>query len=746
MTASPPPSPRLPTAPRVDEVACAETVARLRAHREPRALVVGNPNTGKSTLINAVAGTRLKVGNWSGVTVEKREAHLKRGEQTIHLLDLPGAYSLSPHTPEELITRTALLDEAPDVLLNVIDAGNLERNLYLTLQLLEFRVPLTIALNLVDEARNKGLEVDAGALSTALGVPVVETVGVKSLGTAGLLDATLSGAQIGAVLRYPDAIEAAAAELERRMTSVQTLPPHAHRYLALSLLEGDPSLRGRLSATGHTELLDAADAHRAALELAGFDPLIEIAEARYARAGDIARLAVPQAELKLTLTEKLDKLALHPLAGHSHFSGAGADGLPADLHGGGSLRGPDRRPLAGRGERLGGGAARLGTASERHRGGRDHSRRRHGAEFLADPAGAVSGHELSGRFRLHGPRRLPGRPQHARAGAGRTGLHSADPGLRLQRARRVRHPHPGAPVRPGAGQHDLAVHELLGPLAGLRDLLGGAVSARGRVDRVEHVRAGHGGGVCLCLGAAQDFPARRGQRRAAGIPALPLSRPGKSCGRTPRAAPPALPSGRAPPCWRRWPSCGCCCPFPPSAGRKFGEVAPAQSLFGRVSQAISPVFAPLGFGNWQATGALVPGFIAKEVVVGTLGQIYLGEEAKRAAPLGLVAGVEQTALSTWDAVKTSVQALPTLIALPSFGADSSAEQKTPLAAALARAFTPAAGLAYLVFVLLYTPCVATIGAMQAEHGRRVAWLTVAYEMGIAWVAGLIVYQIARHFL
>ena len=309
MTAGPPVSPR------VDAAACAATVARLRAHREPRALVVGNPNTGKSTLINAVAGTRLKVGNWSGVTVEKREAHLRRGEQTVHLLDLPGAYSLSPHTPEELITRTALLDEAPDVLLNVLDAGNLERNLYLTLQLLEFRVPLTIALNLVDEARNKGLEVDKSALERELGVPVVETVGVKALGTAGLLDTTLTGAQVGHPLRYPDAIESAAFDLEHRMASIQTLPPHAHRYLALSLLEGDPSLRGRLSATGHAELVDAADAHRAALELAGFDPLIEIAEARYARAGEIARAAVPQAELKLTLTERLDKLALHPWLG-----------------------------------------------------------------------------------------------------------------------------------------------------------------------------------------------------------------------------------------------------------------------------------------------------------------------------------------------------------------------------------------------------------------------------------------------
>ncbi len=310
-----------PVSPRTDAAACAATVARLRSQREPRALVVGNPNTGKSTLINAVAGTRLKVGNWSGVTVEKREAHLKRGEQTIHLLDLPGAYSLSPHTPEELITRTALLDEAPDVLLNVVDAGNLERNLYLTLQLLEFRVPLTLALNLVDEARNKGLAVDAALLGRELGVPVVETVGSKGLGTAGLLDTTLTGAQVGHPLHYPEHIEAAARDLETRMQTLPTLPPHAHRYLALALLEGDPSLRGRLSATGHAELIDAADAHRAALELLGSDPLIEIAEARYARAGEIARLASPSAELKLTLTEKLDRLALHPWLGIPIFLG-----------------------------------------------------------------------------------------------------------------------------------------------------------------------------------------------------------------------------------------------------------------------------------------------------------------------------------------------------------------------------------------------------------------------------------------
>lgn len=181
--------------------------------------------------------------------------------------------------------------------------------------------------------------------------------------------------------------------------------------------------------------------------------------------------------------------------------------------------------------------------------------------------------------------------------------------------------------------------------------------------------------------------------------------------------------------------------LPAVQGGQFAQVDPANSVFGRVAQAVSPVFAPLGFGNWQATGALVPGFIAKEVVVGTLGQIYLGEEAAAPAPLGLLAGLQQAATATWDAVKTSVAAIPTIIALPHLGADAGAEAQSPLAAALAKAFTPASGLAYLVFVLLYTPCIVTVGAIAQEHGRRIAWITVAYQLVAAWVMAFLTYRL-----
>lgn len=745
MTAPAPVTPRHDPAPRHDAAACAETVARLRAHRQPRALVIGNPNTGKSTLINALAGTHLKVGNWSGVTVEKREAQLRRGDQTVHLLDLPGAYSLSPHTPEELITRTALLDEAPDVLLNVLDAGNLERNLYLTLQLLEFRVPLALALNLVDEARNKGLAVNSGVLGEELGVPVVETVGSKGMGTAELLNVTLVGAQVGHALRYPAPIETAAADLEHRMASLQTLPPHAHRYLALSLLEGDPSLRGRLNATGHAALVEAADVHRAALDAAGLDPLIEIAEARYARAGAIARRAVPQFESKLTLTERLDKLALHPVLGIPLFLGLVLLVFRLTFTVAspfvGLIGGPLQAVLSGWAVGLLGWAPLLkdivvgavipgvGTVLSflptllvlyLAMSFLEDSGYMARAAFLADRL--MRGLGLDGRafiplilgFGCNVPAIYATRTLERRTD--RVLVSMILPFMSCS-ARLPVYVIFSAALFPRAGAWIVWSMYLLGMAVAF---------AFAWVLRKTSLPA-EGGGVLLEL-PPYRFPAWKVMWHHAARRTASFAKRARTTVLATVAVVWVLLS------------------VPAVSGQAFGQVQPRQSLFGEVSQAISPVFAPLGFGSWQATGALVPGFIAKEVVVGTLGQIYLGEQAVKAAPLGLLAGLTQAALGTWDALKTSVQSLPGIVSLPSFGADTSTELKSPLAAALGQAFTPAGGLAYLVFILLYTPCVATIGALQAEHGRRVAWLTVAYELAIAWVAAFAVYQVARHLL
>ncbi|MCL4297309.1 MAG: 50S ribosome-binding GTPase [Anaerolineae bacterium] len=155
--------------------------------------LAGNPNAGKSTLFNALTGARQHVGNWPGKTVEKKEGFFEYQGLTWRVVDLPGAYSLSAYSPEEIITRDYLIGEQPDVVINVVDASNLERNLYLTVQLLELGAPLIIALNVIDLARARGIRIDQTKLSTLLNnVPVIETVGNRNQGIDRLLE-TIAG-------------------------------------------------------------------------------------------------------------------------------------------------------------------------------------------------------------------------------------------------------------------------------------------------------------------------------------------------------------------------------------------------------------------------------------------------------------------------------------------------------------------------------------------------------------------------
>ena len=161
-----------------------------------RVALAGNPNVGKSVIFNNLTKGHQHVGNWPGKTIEKKEGICKYKGYEIYIVDLPGTYSLTAYSPEELIARNYIIEEKPDVVVNIVDASNPERNLYLTLQLIELGAPLVIALNKMDLAEDKGYEIDHRELEKLLGVPVVPTIAPKKIGMEELCEKILEVAKV----------------------------------------------------------------------------------------------------------------------------------------------------------------------------------------------------------------------------------------------------------------------------------------------------------------------------------------------------------------------------------------------------------------------------------------------------------------------------------------------------------------------------------------------------------------------
>lgn len=219
-----------------------------------RIALVGNPNCGKTTLFNALTGANHYVGNWAGVTVEKREGITKHKEQTITITDLPGIYSISPYSIEEKITRNFIIEGQCDVVVNIVDASFLERNLFLSTQLLELERPMIIALNMMDEANKKGIEIDIDRLSKELGVPVVPIVARNNVGIDQLLNKILEVYDSSLNMKsnyefsidYGEKFEAQISNVTKKLSAIDT-GKYNLRWLAIKLIESDDELNEKFS-------------------------------------------------------------------------------------------------------------------------------------------------------------------------------------------------------------------------------------------------------------------------------------------------------------------------------------------------------------------------------------------------------------------------------------------------------------------------------------------------------------------
>ena len=209
--------------------------------------LAGNPNCGKTTLFNALTGSNQFVGNWPGVTVEKKEGKLKKQEGVI-VTDLPGIYSLSPYTLEEVVARNYLIGERPEVILNIVDGTNLERNLYLTTQLTELGIPVVVAINMMDVVKKNGDKINTAELSRQLGCPVIEISALKETGLKEAADAAVAAAQSGCKIPphvFSGPVEHAVAHIEE--AALHDLPEAQQRWYAVKVFERDEKVLAQLN-------------------------------------------------------------------------------------------------------------------------------------------------------------------------------------------------------------------------------------------------------------------------------------------------------------------------------------------------------------------------------------------------------------------------------------------------------------------------------------------------------------------
>ena len=280
--------------------------------------LAGNANVGKSVIFNHLTGLHQHIGNWPGKTVERAEGTLYHGGYTIDVIDLPGIYSLSTFSMEELISREYIAKEKPDVVINVIDATSLERNLFFTLQLLELGRPMVIALNQMDLAKKKGISIDIGRLQKILGVPIVPVIATQGMGVHELVDESIKLAKKGykkpKKIRYGKEIENEIEKLVKPLEKIELNYPK--RFIAIKLLEGDEEIKKTIKSID-PKIVKIADESAKKIEcIHGHARPTILSCERYKVANDIVKECMVFKTTKVTFSDKLHKITTNGVWGY----------------------------------------------------------------------------------------------------------------------------------------------------------------------------------------------------------------------------------------------------------------------------------------------------------------------------------------------------------------------------------------------------------------------------------------------
>jgi len=762
--------------------------------------LAGNPNSGKTTVFNGLTGARQRIGNWPGVTVEKKEGFLsydsatdllvrpfapEQGHTTeahkataelasgrINIMDLPGIYSLSATAEDEIIARDYLLSGEADVVVDIVDATNLQRNLYLTLQLIEMDIPVVVVLNMMDLAQQRGLHVDADELSERLGCPVVPASAIRSDSIQNI-KRTIAGAArrpSTATVRvaYPEPIESLLSEWEPRLTEVGKELHVQPRWVALKILEHDSWMTDRVVASGAIGLREIADSLHALDKELGDDADMAIADAKYALIHGLARQVSTQRMTKEALSDRIDRVALNRVLGIPIFLGVmylvfwvaitvgGAfidffdilfgtifvDGLGALIAGAGAPAWLQTIVAGG----LGAGVQTVSTfipimffmflmlALLEDSGYMSR------AAFVMD--------RFMRRIGLPGKSFVPmmvgfGCTVPAILGA-RTLESTKDRFMTIFMA-----PFMSCGARlPVYALFAAAFFPTQGGLVVFSLYLIGIILAMLTGLLLKHT---------MFRGETSHF-----------IMELPPYH-------SPRLRQTLLQT------WSRLKS------FIIRAGTvivlvvmllsvinsvgtdgSFGNEDSEQSILSATGRAITPVFTPMGIekDNWPATVGLFTGLFAKEIIVGTLSSLYTQDApaaAEAAAGSDGGAAVPDTGAAPAPSVDIGAGVMEALRSVPANLAGVLGGLTDPLGAGIVGEdpetvaetagagsgifermrdrFTPLSAYAFLLFVLIYTPCLAAVGTAVQEMGAFLGTLLVIYQAVLAWVMATLVFQI-----